>query len=246
MVRQRNSRVVRRRGGQVRSFNIGKWLGELVVIVLGVLIALGVDDWRATREERRTEAYYLDALARDLAVDTLEIHRLLADLDSVTIAGHTLALLWKDPRIYPLPDHLANARVEWSRAPGMLYTRLGDFQSSRATYDQMIAAGDLKVVRSSRLREELANYYLGVERHDTQEERDVVPNLLALVQATRARGLITPDLLRDSMALVRMRDDPRYMAEVRGLAHLPGLLAGPRRDLLDHARETLSSIESSR
>ena len=44
-------------------------LGEFVVIVMGVLAALAVDEWRGDYEDRRTEIDYLDRLRVDIEQD---------------------------------------------------------------------------------------------------------------------------------------------------------------------------------
>jgi hypothetical protein len=48
------------------SRRIGRVLGEFSVIVLGVLVALWVDAWWESAQERRTEAEMLEALAGEL------------------------------------------------------------------------------------------------------------------------------------------------------------------------------------
>ena len=50
-----------------------RWIGEFVVIVLGVLVALGVDDWRQYRTDRELEQHLLDRLATDLAADATDL-----------------------------------------------------------------------------------------------------------------------------------------------------------------------------
>lgn len=222
-----------------------RWLGEFVVIVVGVLVALGVDDLRSARDDRQQEAYYLEMLARDLSADTAELHLLIANLDSVAIASHTLSTFMGDPRALRLSDRLAGADLEFQRAPELLYRRLGDFESSRATYDQMIAAGTLRVLRSTELQEALAHYYLSVDRHDAQEVNLVIPNLESYRIAVRKRGLIVPELRDDTTAIVRLAGDPEFRAIIRGLGAITGLLAPPRRELVTRAESALELTESN-
>jgi hypothetical protein len=53
--------------------NLGRALGEFLVIVIGVLMALAVDDWREQRESRTNERHLLSVMAGDLVQDSASI-----------------------------------------------------------------------------------------------------------------------------------------------------------------------------
>lgn len=42
---------------------------EVLLITLGILLALGIDQWRDSRADRAMEADYLSRFQQDLAVD---------------------------------------------------------------------------------------------------------------------------------------------------------------------------------
>lgn len=48
-------------------------LGEIVLVVLGILIALQINDWYQDRLDRRSEREYLQSMMRDLSEDTREL-----------------------------------------------------------------------------------------------------------------------------------------------------------------------------
>jgi hypothetical protein len=50
-------------------------IGEIAVIVIGVLIALGVDSVVEMRNERKLERSYLQRLVQDLTADSAEYER---------------------------------------------------------------------------------------------------------------------------------------------------------------------------
>ena len=50
-----------------------RWLGEFIVIVLGVLVALAVDDWRDYRSDRVLEQHLIGRLAADLRADEADL-----------------------------------------------------------------------------------------------------------------------------------------------------------------------------
>ena len=58
--------------GQIFSLGNFRWLvAETIVVVLGILIALGVDDFRTDRADRRLEIEYVRRLQDDLKHDLL-------------------------------------------------------------------------------------------------------------------------------------------------------------------------------
>jgi hypothetical protein len=57
---------------------IGRLTGELLVIVIGVLIALAADRWNQTRSESVTAAEYLVRVGEDIRSDSATIERFLA------------------------------------------------------------------------------------------------------------------------------------------------------------------------
>ena len=57
-----------------RTATLRKALLEFAVIVLGVLVALGVDQWNGSRQDRARETDYLGRLAADLRLDTAALN----------------------------------------------------------------------------------------------------------------------------------------------------------------------------
>ncbi len=80
----------RSNGTQGAFFGFLKYAsGEIVLVVVGILIALQINDWYQERLDRKTEREYLVSMKRDLAEDTRELRAaidgnasLLTGLDS--------------------------------------------------------------------------------------------------------------------------------------------------------------------
>ena len=139
---------------------IAQVLGELIVIIAGVLIALGVDNWNDARQDRALEAQYLSALEADLRSDSVAYQRTflraLVRKDSALtyiapvvrgapVAGDTLAFL----------DAVALGGILGTSSPLIL--------ARRATYDELLASGNLSLLRSSELRTTLVDHYLNLD-----------------------------------------------------------------------------------
>ncbi len=57
---------------------IGYAVGELLLVVVGILIALQIDNWNEDRKERATLQSYLESIARNVREDQVELEPLRA------------------------------------------------------------------------------------------------------------------------------------------------------------------------
>ena len=52
-------------------------LGEIVLIVLGILVALGIDNWNNERKDRIREQYYLTGLKEEFRQNKIKLNNLI-------------------------------------------------------------------------------------------------------------------------------------------------------------------------
>jgi hypothetical protein len=126
------------------------WIREFVVIVLGVLVALSVDDWNQGRIERQRERVDL----RQLLMTTREnesriVDAIGADSGALAASARLLAAL-ASPDPLPSADSLAAWRTE--------AFRFSVFFPMTGTYAAIAQTGDLNLIRSDSLRAEIATY----------------------------------------------------------------------------------------
>ena len=57
--------------------------GEIVLVVLGILIALGINNWNENRKYRMLEIKLLSDVSRNLLVDTLNLNSIIEHYDNV-------------------------------------------------------------------------------------------------------------------------------------------------------------------
>ena len=141
-----------------RSARVGKYVSELLVIVLGILIALGVDSWNDGRQDRIRESQYLDRLSADLRQDTALLSFTLQRAERKTsalilvdqalgqdigVALDTLAFL---------RAVLESTELGW-QTPALM----------RATFDDLLSTGNLRLIRSTTLRDRMSAYYRFLE-----------------------------------------------------------------------------------
>ena len=148
---------------------------ELAIIVVGVLIALAVDQWASDRAARKTELDYLHALSADLRSDS----SLFTDV-LIPIMGRAREAL---DDIGPVVRGEVPFPVDTIAFLQQVVTSTGSFTQLgvRTTFEELLSTGSLRLIRSSTLRSSLASYY---ESKGLQENRS----------AMRASGY--PDVVR--------------------------------------------------
>jgi len=137
------------------TFNWRQASIEVVVIVVGVLVALGVDEWWGERENRATETEYLARLVDDIQADIETFRRLeriferkaavITDLRSLSRSG----ILSKSTS--ELVEELSYTT----------YVALPDSRST--TFDELLSTGRLGLIESIERRDRLSRYYSGFE-----------------------------------------------------------------------------------
>ena len=139
----------------------GPWIraaSEFVVIVVGVLVALTFDQWNADRQDRATELGYLTGLASDLRDDVTVYSEILIPL--IDRAALALPEVWAVATgAVPFPrDTLGLVRTVVS-SRGAIFS----FPIRGATYDELVATGNLRLIQSANLRSAVVEYY-GLKR----------------------------------------------------------------------------------
>jgi hypothetical protein len=130
---------------------------ELPVIIVGVLIALGVDQWRSSQEDRRLEADYLVRLEADLTETREAVLSTIEDFAELVAHGSAVAHVLNEDT--PFPDDslgfLASA----------LQVSRGNYDPavSRGAYDDLISTGNLRVLENEELRYELSSFYGSID-----------------------------------------------------------------------------------
>ena len=130
-------------------------LGEFVVIVVGVLMALWVDELREARDNAELEVEYLESLVVDLGADLAQFDETEAWMRrSEAAAAIVLALYQGSPPAGNVADLVAAVETAgWQAWPSI----------TRNTVDDLKSTGNLRLIRDPGLRRAISAYYTTVE-----------------------------------------------------------------------------------
>ncbi|GAA4281471.1 DUF6090 family protein [Gaetbulibacter aestuarii] len=130
-------------------------IGEIVLVVIGILIALSINTWNENTKNKASENAYLNDLVKDFVInlqlsnrniDKIEktIPKLIALLEQSAMEAPTIAL-----------DSL--------NAAFTLINDMPSYNSTDRVYNNLIGSGDFKLISNAELKKEIGNYYKAVD-----------------------------------------------------------------------------------
>lgn len=139
-----SSPLLSRIGGRSR------WvLAELLVIVIGILIALAIDAWRQGIATSKVEQQYLQQLVTDLKATEEGMHEVSAELSEYDEVARDFAAMFESDHIADLGDvrdALSVIRFMDNPVPVL------------ATSDALVSTGDLRLISNSEIEAAVAQY----------------------------------------------------------------------------------------
>jgi len=130
-------------------------LGEFVVIVVGVLMALWVDELREAHNNEALEIEYLESFVTDLEADLAQFDETEAWMRRSEAAAATVLALYGGS---PPTDNLADLVVAVETAGWQFWPTI-----TRNTIDDLRSTGNLRLIQDAALRRAIAAYYTTIE-----------------------------------------------------------------------------------
>ena len=130
-------------------------LGEFVVIVVGVLIALWVDELRDTRNNAALEIEYLRSFVTDLESDLAQFDETEAWMRRSEAAAATVLKLYQGS---PPTENIADLVIAVETAGWQAWPVI-----TRNTIDDLRSTGNLRLIGDRDLRRAIAAYYTIIE-----------------------------------------------------------------------------------
>ncbi len=130
---------------------IYRLVGELAVIIVGILAALAADDWWTDRQERAAEFEILEAIDQDVAVTRESVESAIAEMDLALSSLRTLSEGSAGGAAALDDDTLAVLFVDGLWESAILTVQM-------SAYDEIKNSGRLKLIDDATLRRRLAEY----------------------------------------------------------------------------------------
>jgi len=155
-------------------------VGELIIVTLGVLIALGISQWQQDLEDRELELEYVERLIQDLTLDIAAVSSIMKETEARAGYGRIILAAYDSKR-------RVNSPTDFVRA-----VEFGDYFSypsySTTTIDDLMSTGNLRLIQNTELKEAISRYYSTIKW--TEQFRELYrPTQLALM-------LLIPEFLK--------------------------------------------------
>jgi hypothetical protein len=145
----------------VTNLGAPRWLaaaGELVLIVVGILLALAIDQWREDQADAAAELESLQLLARDLGQVMEQLEEYIEVVDNTSTSAAAVF------------DALTGPRGEIDEAATSDYMLAlilrRTMRLPRAAYTDLLSTGNLRLIRDRDLRDAVVQFYESAERSE--------------------------------------------------------------------------------
>lgn len=211
-------------------------IGEIVLVVIGILIALQINNWNEIRKERLKERAYLERLKADITIDSRMLNLNQAFYNDVFKYG-SRALLYAE-------GEKLDAVTNWDILVSYFHaSQIWPLITTSSTFEELKSSGELSLVQNIELRNTLSFYHGGGSQRYNQT-MGINPPYRKMV-----RGLIPSKIqnymwenchLTDGDIQILKECDP-FIDEAKAMELLKGFSANSK--LIEELRFYMSSIK---
>ncbi|AVR45408.1 hypothetical protein C7S20_09065 [Christiangramia fulva] len=152
-------------------------LGEIILVVIGILIALQVNTWKIDTANRSDEQFYLKKLKQNLQQDTIYLKQRIGEIKSSEEGLELLKKEIHDPQLQKFSNDNAMFNL----------FAVFSFTPQTSTFDNLISTGKLGLITNQALVDSIFVYYNDLNNFPQQRISSI---------ETYTRNTIGPYLLK--------------------------------------------------
>ena len=199
----------------------GKYLkyaiGEIVLVVIGILIALSINNWNEEKKNERVETVFLEDFRSDLKTDVQTLKErinnntgILADVDSILSTLSNKKQLSKKELVKFYNQNLSLASESY-------------FIPEKSTINQFEANSNGHLISSKELKDKLFSYYSTNERIENNMEKSIQlyqHNFLtkeimqSILSGDVMENIVGSDFGRPNLDLNNLKQNSEYLFSV--------------------------------
>ncbi|WP_375326098.1 DUF6090 family protein [Flagellimonas sp. GZD32] len=134
-------------------------IGEIVLVVIGILLALQINTWNQEKNNKKEEQFYLRKLQTNLVQDTIHL------------SARTRQLSYTTDSLISLEAQLRDNNLKEFKNENMFYGLITLFriQPQTSTFDNLISTGKLELISNQSIVDSLFNYYNDINNYTNQQ-----------------------------------------------------------------------------
>ena len=156
-------------------------MGEVALVMIGILLALQVNNWHQQTLDQQKETRYLYSLIRDLEAQ-------IAQIDNKIEREHQSKLQMQDL----MDEYRQTQRFDFSRQNVIKFNALLDratYVVNKPTFTELLSTGNLEVISDESLRNKIVDYYQKMElseliilKNNDLKDNTIQPSALRLIE----------------------------------------------------------------
>mgnify|MGYP006935313278 CR=1 FL=1 len=131
-------------------------IGEIVLVVIGILIALQLNTWKGNKIEQRKESIYLNNIKRDLQNQLTKIDAQIEYEKSIVEVAKPILKSYKT-------NHNFTIDSSFTASIGTMSGRM-TFVRVDPTYTELLSSGHIDIISNNDCKNSLITYYQDLER----------------------------------------------------------------------------------
>ncbi|MCA0933262.1 hypothetical protein LCM02_12435 [Lutimonas saemankumensis] len=137
-------------------------IGEIVLVVIGILIALQINNWNEARKKRDTEIIYLVALKSEFTKNLEIIDESIKTYENMLLSSETV-LQWTGENNIPDSEQAASIHLAGCMQNATKYV------PSPGILEDLINSGNLSIISRTTLRNQLSEWFIILNNTSRQE-----------------------------------------------------------------------------
>ncbi|NNF33495.1 MAG: hypothetical protein HKN68_05275 [Saprospiraceae bacterium] len=175
-------------------------LGEILLVVIGILIALKINNWNENNKNRELEEQYYCRIHEDILQDQERIDQLLSyNSQRKSDANQLLRIILNEE--YNTREILLQY-IKTIRGSSI------NFEPNDATWEDLKSSGNLKLIKDIQIKKALNNYFKRLEPliNTNQVYIDYISNqYFKLTELSKQTGMVSVELATDEVGVAAFK-----------------------------------------
>ena len=137
-------------------------IGEIILVVIGILIALSINNWNIANQETKELHSYLKSIKKNLQADLISLEEIIVYRDSSILYSKNYLEVAKKEMI-TIEDFNSIMNSDYN----VFYDQY--FQSKKSGFEALKNSGYIGKLHSTNMGEKLNEYYYLIDKVDEQE-----------------------------------------------------------------------------
>lgn len=138
-------------------------IGEIFLVVIGILIALQINNWNDLKKEQQKEKIYLESLQSEFTTNLKTLNQVIASCNRLDLQLGEILTFFDAQKLDAVTSEFIAQSLGQSLSYEVVYTPTTGVQKD------LISSGNLKQIRNSRLRQQIASFETSLETIKQQE-----------------------------------------------------------------------------